>query len=76
MTYQCQVCGYREEVGGRTDDGPIIIHSRVLGVTAMFENSAVKAVAEAEIRHVTSRRCARNDFGEMSQEGGNSNAGN
>jgi hypothetical protein len=37
----------------------------VLGVTAMFENSAVKAVAEAEIRHVTLRRCAQNDFGEM-----------
>jgi hypothetical protein len=76
MTYQCQVCGYREEVGGRTDDGPIIIHSRVLGVTAMFENSAVKAVAEAEIRHVTLRRCAQNDFGEMSQKGDDSNVGN
>lgn len=53
MIYRCPICGYEEKIVGRTDDGPISIHSKILGVTATFKNSEVKAITEAESRHVT-----------------------
>ena len=53
MKYRCHLCEYEEEVAGSTTDGPIIVHSRILNVTAKYESSLVKNMADAEIRHVT-----------------------
>ena len=50
--YKCLICGYEEQVGGKFDDGPVVVHSRVLDVKATFSCSRVKAIAEAEIKHV------------------------
>ncbi len=52
MKYRCKLCGYEEEVAGSASDGPIIVHSKVLGVTAKYASSLVKDIADAETRHV------------------------
>jgi hypothetical protein len=50
--YKCLLCGYEEQVGGKLDDGPIVVNSKVLNVKATYSCSRVKAIAEAEIKHV------------------------
>ena len=52
MKYRCHLCKHEEEVAGSATDGPIIVHSRILDVTAKYESSLVKNMADAEIRHV------------------------
>jgi hypothetical protein len=52
MKYKCHLCDYEKDIIGKTDDGPIRVHSKVLGVTAIFSCSLVKGICEAEIRHV------------------------
>ncbi len=52
MIYRCPKCGYEECVDGSALDGPIIVHSKVLGVTVKYASSLVKNMADAETRHI------------------------
>lgn len=50
--FKCLHCGYEEKVGGSLRSGPVSAVSRLLGVRVTYANTRVKAMADAEIRHV------------------------
>lgn len=57
--YKCLICGYEKQVGGKLNDGPITVHSKVLGVSVTFSCSRVKEIADAEIRHMMHNHIGR-----------------
>jgi len=50
--YFCHVCGFRKKVGGREDDGPIVVKSVPMQLKVIYSCSRVKNIADTEIRHV------------------------
>jgi len=50
--YKCLHCGHEEKVSGSLSSGPVVAISKVLDIKAVFANTRIKAIAEAEIRHV------------------------